>query len=92
MSEPTDGVAFLGTRKAAAQAWFEALQARLIQAFEALEAAAPGPFAASDPPAGRFECKSWERTDYLGLPGGGGSMAMIRGRVFEKAGVHVSTV
>jgi coproporphyrinogen III oxidase len=34
----------------------------------------------------------WSRTDHTGAPGGGGVMAMLRGRVFEKAGVHVSTV
>ena len=43
-------------------------------------------------PPGRFSLKPWSRTDPTGEPGGGGRMAMLHGRVFEKAGVHSSTV
>ena len=79
-------------RKSAAQAWFESLQIRLIAALERLEADAAGPFAEDALAAGRFETKPWARTDHSGGPGGGGRMAMLKGRVFEKAGVHTSTV
>ena len=79
-------------RKSAAQAWFESLQMRLIAALEQLEADADGPFAPGAAAAGCFEAKPWARIDHSGAPGGGGRMAMLKGRVFEKAGVHTSTV
>ena len=69
-----------------AQTWFESLRDRLCAAFEAIE----DEYAASHPgegAAGRFERKAWPREG-----GGGGTMALMRGRVFEKIGVNVSTV
>ena len=81
----------LDTRKNAARDWFERLQGRIVAAFETLEDEATGPFAEATGP-GRFEKKPWTRTDHTGAPGGGGTMAMLRGRVFEKAGIHSSTV
>lgn len=81
----------LEARKKAAREWFEALQLRICAAFEALEEEAIGPFAETTAP-GRFQLTPWERQNHDGAPGGGGRMGMIRGRVFEKAGVHCSTV
>ena len=82
----------LETRKNAARAWFETLQAEIIAAFEKLEEDAGGPYASADAPAGRFVIEPWQHTDHAGGDGGGGRMAIIKGRVFEKAGVHTSTV
>jgi coproporphyrinogen III oxidase len=79
-------------RRSAARAWFESLQDRIIAAFERLEDECPGPFACRGLAPGRFAHKPWTRTDPTGEPGGGGRMALLKGRVFEKAGVHVSTV
>jgi coproporphyrinogen III oxidase len=76
-------------RRSQATDWFEALQALLIAAFERLEDEAATP---DGRPAGRFEIKPWSRRDHSGAPGGGGKMAMLRGRLFEKAGVHTSAV
>src|SRR5688500_7721321 len=78
--------------KTDAPAWFARLRDRICAAFEQLEDQAPGPFFPEAATAGRFERRIWERTDHSGAPGGGGVMSMMRGRVFEKVGVHVSTV
>jgi coproporphyrinogen III oxidase len=79
-------------RKEQAKAWFETLRDRIVAAFEAVEDALPATAPLAGRPAGRFVRTPWSRTDHTGALGGGGVMAMMRGRVFEKVGVHVSTV
>jgi coproporphyrinogen III oxidase len=79
------------SRKAGTQAWFESLRDRICAAFEQLEDELSGT-RHHGLSAGRFERTSWQRPDSGGGDGGRGTMAVMRGRVFEKVGVNVSTV
>lgn len=92
MPSPLPDPAILGARKARARAWFEQLRDDICAAFEALEATLPSGAPLSGRAAGRFVRTPWHRADHTGGDGGGGVMAMMRGRVFEKVGVHCSTV
>jgi len=79
-------------RKQTAKAWFAELRDTICASFEKLEDALPPEAPMGDQPAGRFRRTPWERADHSGAPGGGGVMSMMSGRVFEKVGVHTSTV
>lgn len=78
----------------AAEAWFRDLRDRICSTFEAIEDEGASLPALSNAPAapGRFERRTWERADDSGEPGGGGTMSIMRGRIFEKVGVNISTV
>ncbi|HEY1562462.1 MAG TPA: oxygen-dependent coproporphyrinogen oxidase [Caulobacteraceae bacterium] len=67
------------------RAWFDDLRDRLVAAFEALEGEAPADLYPGEP--GRFELEPWVRAE-----GGGGVMGFLRGRFFEKCGLHISEV
>jgi coproporphyrinogen III oxidase len=73
----------LAEKKTLASNWFAALRDDICAAFEAIEDLV----ATKQKPAGRFESKSWNRDG-----GGGGEMSLMRGQVFEKVGVNISTV
>jgi coproporphyrinogen III oxidase len=87
MDTPDD----LTAEKARSRATFERVRDEILVRFEALEdALAATPLAARPP--GRFVLTPWQRQVPGSQPGGGGVMATMAGRVFEKVGVHVSTV
>ena len=80
-SQPSPNL--LDTHKTSARQWFEALQDLIITTLEGLEDELAG-----SPSQSRFEKKTWTRDGH----GGGGTMALLHGKLFEKAGVHCSTV
>lgn len=67
-----------------ARAWFEQLRDSICAEFEAIEREAGSDAA--------FDYIAWDRTDPSGEPGGGGVRGVMKGKVFEKVGVNVSTV
>ncbi|QMW24046.1 oxygen-dependent coproporphyrinogen oxidase [Sandaracinobacteroides saxicola] len=89
----------LDEQQAAAEAWFRSLRDRICAAFEAIEddagedEAHAVPLLPNAPAApGRFVRTAWDRANPDGSPGGGGVMGVMKGRVFEKVGVNISTV
>ena len=82
----------IDARKTRAREWFESLRDAICADLEAVEQALPASAPLAERPPGRFVRTPWSRTDHDGSPGGGGQMSMMRGRVFEKVGVHCSTV
>jgi len=81
----------LAAERVRAAAWFAGLRDRIVAAFEALE---DQPAAGAEGLApGRFAFRETRRSAPDGGDAGGGLMATLKGgRVFEKAGIGVSTV
>ena len=74
----------LDEQQSTARAWFESLRDQICAEFERIEREAGSDAA--------FAYTPWDRADPSGEPGGGGVRGVMKGRVFEKVGVNVSTV
>jgi len=70
-------------KKKESSLWFSSLRDLICAEFEKIE----DEITEVEKPAGRFERKIWQREE-----GGGGEMSVMKGRVFEKVGVNISTV
>lgn len=74
-----------------ASSFFRDLRDRICAEFEHLETELTGT-THNTKESGRFERTLWNRANDDGTPGGGGEMSVMKGRVFEKVGVNISTV
>ena len=74
----------LDDQQLAARGWFESLRDRICAEFESIERE-------SGSDAG-FGYTPWNRDDDPDAKGGGGVQGLMKGKVFEKVGVNVSTV
>lgn len=74
----------LDAQQAAARQWFESLRDRICSAFESIEREAGSQAC--------FSYTPWNRDNDPDAAGGGGVQGVMKGRVFEKVGVNVSTV
>ncbi|MBI3419123.1 MAG: oxygen-dependent coproporphyrinogen oxidase [Proteobacteria bacterium] len=76
-------------QKQRAACWFTELQGQFCVALEEIEQE----YATQKGGAvQKFQRKDWIRETHDNVPGGGGNMALLKGQVFEKAGVNASEV
>ncbi len=74
----------LDERQSAARSWFESLRTQICDSFVAIEREAGS--------AASFTYTPWNRDDDESGDSGGGVQGLMKGKVFEKVGVNVSTV
>ena len=77
-------------KKKEAESWFQNLRDQICTEFETLEREVS--LGKEGVAPANFVRTPWERTDHTGAKGGGGVMSMMHGRLFEKVGVHCSSV
>tara|TARA_R110000824_G_scaffold394394_1_gene594154 strand:+ start:433 stop:1290 length:858 start_codon:yes stop_codon:yes gene_type:complete len=74
----------LDDQQRTAQTWFKELRDQICAEFEKIESEA-----GSD---ATFDYIPWDRQNPDGSPGGGGMQGLMKGKIFEKVGVNISTV
>lgn len=74
----------LDQQQLTAQSWFRELRDSICAEFETIEREAGSDAA--------FDYIPWDRKNPDGSPGGGGIQGLMKGQVFEKVGVNISTV
>ncbi len=74
----------LDDQQLTAQTWFAELRDKICAEFESIERE-------NDSDAA-FDYIKWDRKNPDGSPGGGGTQGLMKGKVFEKVGVNISTV
>ncbi len=77
----------LNEKKSTAAAWFRCLRDQICATFEAIESEYAAARAETGAATAAFVRTPWARED-----GGSGEMSLMKGRVFEKVGVNISTV
>jgi len=90
MSQPhvnTPPESLVDRHKEQSSAWFQSLRDQICAAFELIERDLSPQSQNGAASPGKFECAPWVRPE-----GGGGEISIMRGRVFEKVGVNISTV
>ena len=74
----------LDNQQQTAQTWFKQLRDDICAEFEKIEAEAGS--------KATFDYIPWDRQNPDGSPGGGGVQGLMKGKIFEKVGVNISTV
>ncbi len=89
MTQTPDIHTTLQPEKETARLWFESLRDDICSRFQDLETTYSKQ---QDVQPGQFQKTPWKKTNDDGSSGGGGTMSLMSGNLFEKVGVHTSTV
>src|SRR3989338_1445033 len=78
----------LEQKKQKCRAWFKNLRNKICTEFEKIEEE----YVKNSNDTKKFSRKKWQRETVDNSDGGGGEISLMKGNVFEKVGVNISTV